>query len=70
MVGSTDVTSCAQSLVFMRYINSGKRGVPVCEGLQTTTIADILEMKAKHIFILQSCSVNMFVGFSLMELVQ
>jgi len=37
--GSTDVTSCAQLLVFMRYIHSGdiEAEFLFCEQLQTTT---------------------------------
>jgi len=42
---STDVTSCAQLLVFMRYIHSGDIKVEFlfCEELQTTTSPDVRE---------------------------
>jgi len=42
---STDVTSCAQLLVFVRYIHSGdiEEELLFCEELQTTTSADVRE---------------------------
>jgi len=42
---STDVTSCNQLLVFVRFIHSGDIKVEFlfCEELQTTTSADVLE---------------------------
>jgi len=42
---STNVTSCAQLLVFVRYIRSGdiKQEFLFCKELQTTTSADLLE---------------------------
>jgi len=41
---STDVTSCAQFLVFVRYIHPGdtKEELPFCEERQTTS-ADVRE---------------------------
>jgi len=42
---STDVTSCAQLFVFVKYIHSGdiKAEFLFCEKLQATTSADVLE---------------------------
>jgi len=42
---STDVTSCAQLFVFVRYIHSGdiKEELLICKKLQTATSADVLE---------------------------
>jgi len=42
---STDVTSCAQLLAFVRYIHSGdiEEELLFCEELQTTTSADVRE---------------------------
>jgi len=41
---STDVTSCAQLLVFVRYILILEtRGAPIFGELQTTTSADVRE---------------------------
>jgi len=66
----TDVTSCAQWLVFMRYILSvDVKEEMFSKELQTATSADVLE-KLKLILILQSGSGNMFVGFVLLELLQ
>jgi len=68
---STNVTSCAQLLVVVRYIHSRdfKQEFLFCEELQTITSADVLE-KIKTFLILQSCSGNMFAGFVLMEFLQ
>jgi len=64
----TDVTSCAQLFVFVRYIHSGdiKEELLFCEEQQATS-ADALE-KIKLFFDWRNCSGNAFVGFELMEL--
>jgi len=55
----TDVTSCAQLLVFVRYIHSGdiKEELLFCEEQQTTS-ADALE-KIKTFFRLDKVAVEM-----------
>jgi len=42
---STDVTSCAQLLVFVRFLHSGDilEELLFCKELQTATSADVLE---------------------------
>jgi len=66
---STDVTSCAQFLVFVGYIHSGdiEAELLFCEKLQQKVQ---VFRRSKPFVILQSCSGNMFVGFVLMELLQ
>jgi len=57
---STDVTSCAQLLVFMRYIHSGdiNKGVPILWGTENNKCRCSGEVK---IFLFCSCSGNMIV---------
>ena len=67
---ATDVASCAQLLVFVRYIHlrDVKEELLFCSELEATTrSADI--MKKKNLFLIQqSCRGKMFAEFVLVEL--
>ena len=67
---STDITSCAELLVFVRYIYLGdiKEEFLFCSELyMTTTSADIMG-KMKTFFKASGCTRKMFVEFVRMEL--